>query len=124
MQWYKGTSAITGATLSTLPFTNTNLTDAGIYKLATTSACGNATSTAVTFTTISNQSVLGINSSITNSSNTFSVTPNNQLSYSWSVAGSGTITSSTNTSSVIVNSAATVGNYTVSLASSINSCSV
>jgi hypothetical protein len=124
MQWLKNNVVVPGATLSTLSFTNPILTDAGNYQLATSSACGNATSAAVTFTTISSQPILGANSTLVGSSNTLSVTSNASLSYSWSIAGSGTITSITNSSSMTVNSSATAGVYTVTLVSSINTCSV
>ncbi len=124
MQWYKGGNAVPGATMSTLTFTNPVLADAGNYQLATVSPCGNATSTAVTFTTIGNQGILGVSSTQVGSTNTFSVINASPLSFNWSIAGSGTITSATNTNSISVNAANTAGAYTVSLVSSLNTCSV
>lgn len=49
-QWYKGTSAIPGATASTYTLTSAQASDAGGYKVVVTNALGTATSNTATLT--------------------------------------------------------------------------
>jgi len=123
--WYKGTTAIVGATTTAISFTNPSLADAGIYKLLSTNACGTTTSSTVTFTTLGNQLVSGSVVTLTNNTAGYAVANTAGITYSWTLpAGGGTITAGASTSSVTVNWGSAVGIYTVQVVKTLGTCSV
>jgi hypothetical protein len=87
-QWYKGSTAITGAISSTYLLGQIASTDAGTYYLKATNSCGNATSNTATLT-VNNAPVISSQSgSISQCENTsalftLTATGSNPLTYQW-----------------------------------------
>ncbi len=121
-QWRKNNIAVPGATLATLNFPVTTAGDAGIYNLVATSSCGTATSSPITFTTLTPGNIMGNTNVLLNTSNNYSTTPATGLTYTWSQAGTATITSGVNTTSINVNAPSSPSIYTISLARGVATC--
>lgn len=123
--WYKGSTAIVGATTTVLSFPNPTIGDAGTFKLVSTNACGTSTSSIVTFTTLSNQTVSGTAITLTNSTTGYSIPNASGVNYSWSLpAGGGTVTTGASTWSAGINWGNTTGVYTVQVLKTLGTCSV
>lgn len=125
-QWQKNNVAIPGATLATLNFPAVTATDAGVYRLVATSSCGTATSSAITFTTLSPSSITGNTNVLTGSVTNYSTIAATGLSahqfapltYTWSQNGTSTITSGVNSNTISVAAPSSPSIYTINLASS------
>lgn len=124
--WTKDGATVSGANTPTLNFASPTATNAGIYRCLATNACGTTTSSAITFTTLGNQTISGTANTATNTTRTYSVTNQSSqgVTYNWSLSGGGTITSATNTNSISVDWGNTAGTQTLSLDKTLGSCQV
>lgn len=124
--WTKNGTTVSGATTPTINFASPTLLDAGIYRCISTSACGTATSSPVTFTTLANENIVGAAASITNTTKGYQVTnfASQGVTYNWTLPSGGTITAGASTHSATVNWGSIPGTYTVSVLKTIGACSV
>src|ERR1700757_2198689 len=80
-QWYKGSSALSGQTSSSLSLNNVSATDAGTYSVVVSGVCGSP---------VTNSAGLNVNQNVAVSSGPVSVTNCAGSSASFSVSASGT----------------------------------
>jgi hypothetical protein len=117
-QWSLNTTALLGATSSTLTLTNAQTTDAGSYMVVVTNAAGSVTSAVATLTVLVPPGITTRPQSLTvtqGQSASFSVVASGTapLSYQWSF-NSTALSGATSTTLTLTNAQATdTGNYTV-----------
>lgn len=124
--WTKDGTPLAGATTPTINFAAPTATNEGVYRCIATNACGTTTSTAITFTTLGNQNISGVVSTLTNTTRVYQTVnyTSQGMSYNWTLASGGTITTSANTNSVSVDWGNSVGIYTISLQKTLGTCQI
>lgn len=124
--WTKDGAALAGQTTQTINFASPTATNAGVYKCLVTNACGTATSSAITFTPLGNQTISGAAITATSTTKAYSVVNQSAsgVAYNWSLSGGGTITTATNTNSVSVDWGNTIDTYTLTLNKTLGACQI
>ncbi len=124
--WTKNGTPLAGATTPTINFAAPTATNEGVYRCVATNACGTTTSSAITFTTLGNQNISGVVSTLTNTTRVYQTVnyASQGMSYNWSLSSGGTITTSANTNSVSVDWGNSVGIYTISLQKTLGACQI
>lgn len=124
--WTKNGVAVSGATTQTINLASPSLTNAGVYRCIATNGCGTATSSPITFTTLSNENIVGAAATLSNTTGGYQV-PNyasQGITYNWTLPSGGTITAGVNTHSVSVNWGSALGTHTISVLKTLGTCSV
>ncbi len=125
-QWYKGSSAISGATASSYLIGSTASSDASTYYCNITNSCGNVTSTSVTLTVNTNVSISSQSSSTTvcqGASPTFSITASgtSPMTYQWYKNNTGISGATNNSLSLTSVDTSNAASYYVIATNSCNS---